>query len=213
MTRSYIQDLKMVTIVHIGIVVALTLVSCCRSFFAPKPEYIMPVELIQLPSPIVIHDPVINKSKVDRVAKPLPPKSKTAVKVSPKRVTQSLDNVAPAKQLTENEIKKLLSAGQAPRKKTETSNDDAVYLERIRMALYEVWAQPSREEVGNVVAEMQIRFESDGSLRERKLITKSGNSVMDASVEKAVRSVNRIDGLSPSFLERRKIITISFKVE
>ena len=47
----------------------------------------------------------------------------------------------------------------------------------------------------------------------RELVRKTGNAAMDESVQQAMNAVQRVSGLSPSFLAQHETVTVAFRVE
>lgn len=217
MARPFHYYLKVVAGVHVGIIAVIVLVSGWRSLFAKKPDYIMPIEFMELPAvkSVVVHDvvpgEVIEMRDPEAIpeVKPKPTRRKRKIEVSRKRVERVMEDVV----RPPTDIRKALADGLKKELDRPRTDRDSIYLEKIRRALYATWSQPSLEEVGNAVAEVMVRLGKDGTVTERKLVGRSGNSAMDISVMSAVNAVKRIEGLSPAFISRRSTITISFKVE
>ena len=83
----------------------------------------------------------------------------------------------------------------------------------VKQAFHDAWAQPSAAEAGDAVAVAEIRFAADGAVISAKLKKPSGVAVLDQSVRRSLKYVKRVSGLTPDFLKRNSVITISFRVE
>jgi TonB family protein len=119
---------------------------------------------------------------------------------------------AATKRLTPEEIARLLSLGATAGNRNLTPVGEALDYEVIRRRLYKAWAQPGSA-ASNLSAEVEIRMNSAGTIISRRMLRASGNAVMDESVMEAVRSVLRIDGLTPGFIDRKSgRVTIVFEV-
>jgi outer membrane biosynthesis protein TonB len=84
---------------------------------------------------------------------------------------------------------------------------------QIRRVLYEAWMQPSAGEAGSQPAEMEIRLDASGNVVGSRLIATSGSAVFDQTVQSAVQSVRRIQGLSASFARQNPRVTVEFRLE
>jgi TonB family protein len=115
--------------------------------------------------------------------------------------------------LTPEQIRDLLAKGAKPSDHTSIPSEDARCFEAIRQAFFRSWEQPSKAAVGDAVAELGFTLSGDGRVGARRLARSSGNALLDESVLAAARSVDRIYGLTPSFLSRHRDVTVSFKVE
>lgn len=218
MNKRFLHYLKIVTVTHVGVVLILVVFTGWRSTFRRKPDMIMPVEfMVEVPVPPSPIEPEPAPSH-EQIPKEMPKqeskqeRKKTIVR-SQKRVSRRIDGKPPRKQLAPEEIKKFLARGAIPGDHTSVLDDDWQYFEMVRQVLYNAWVQPSDEEVGDAVTEVSIRLQQDGQVIDRSLVRKSGNTVMDDSVIQAANSVQRIEGLSPAFLRKHKVIIVSFRVE
>jgi len=150
-------------------------------------------------------------------------KSKGQVDVSKKLVKRSV-KTAPKKQLSENEIKKMLGEGVAssvsPLPGTGSGSGSggggtplpyALYLNQIRAAMYEAWQQPSSL-IGKkgLVTTAEIRIQRDGQITSKKITTPSGNAQVDESVLRALEAVSRLPEPPAGFDDLYKNISIDF---
>lgn len=69
------------------------------------------------------------------------------------------------------------------------------YYASVYNALYDAWRQPAMPELRGRVTVAQIRVQRDGRITSKKIITPSGNPVMDASVRDALDGVQQLDPL------------------
>jgi len=148
-------------------------------------------------------------------------KSKGQVDVSKKLIKRSA-KTAQKKQLSENEIKKMLGEGVAssvsplPGFGSGTGGGGtplpyALYLNQIRAAMYEAWQQPSSL-IGKkgLVTTVEIRVQRDGQITSKKITTPSGNAQMDESVLRALEAVSRLPEPPAGFDDSYKYISIYF---
>ncbi len=117
------------------------------------------------------------------------------------------------KKLSAEEIQRMLRMGAKAGTRNIIPDEDVMMLMKIKETFYDAWAQPPAAAAGNAEVLVQVRFKTDGSVLGFSIVKKSGLAEMDESVRRAVDSVNRVYGLSPTFLSRKSSITISFKVE
>jgi len=115
--------------------------------------------------------------------------------------------------MTEEEIRKLLAEGAKLSDHTSIPDEDSRCFEIVRRTLYGAWSQPGRAEAGNAQAEITLRLGPGGKILGSEIARPSGNRVLDRSVLDALNAVERISGLTAGFMERHKVITISFRVE
>jgi hypothetical protein len=115
---------------------------------------------------------------------------------------------------TEAEIRRALALPRQDADRQPAAPDEEQRcLEIVRRTFYDAWIQPSAVEAGDAIAEARIRLAPNGAVRDRALVRKTGNVIMDDSVTAALRAVEKIPGLTAGFLRRHEVITISFKVE
>jgi TonB family protein len=87
-----------------------------------------------------------------------------------------------------------------------------LYLELVRATLYRAWDQPTQIGVAGLVARVELSLSSDGSVSASRLLSGSGNAVMDESVMRAVRAVHRIPGLPAEFALSHRRIAVAFEL-
>lgn len=115
--------------------------------------------------------------------------------------------------LTAAEIERLLAQGARPSDHTSIPGEDDRCRELIRMRLYDAWTQPGGTRADGRVAEVTLELGSGGLVRNWRMTSRSGSAEFDASVEAAMRSVARIEHLTPEFVERNPRVTIAFELE
>lgn len=218
MDASFSRNLKIVTGVHLALIVFLVMSGWFRGCELRKKDVIIPMEfLVEVPSsdsgaqpddmPMLIKEPV---KKPVPVKKPEKKPEKKPVKVSNKPVSKPNITKPPTKE----EIERLLLKGAKPSDRTVIPpTDDGLHYALIRQAFHDEWIHPTLEEVGDAVVEAEIRFAGDGSVISARISKSSGSAVMDASVAKALGYVKRVSGLTQDFISRHERITIDFKVE
>lgn len=144
-----------------------------------------------------------------------PPKPK--IQVSKVKVTRP--EPTPSKPPpTAEELKRLLTAGRPLAPTTARGSERGTtppdwYLALVRKALYDAWDQPGgvRPDAGlRVIA--QIRIARDGTVLRAEAIRLSGHSILDASVERALRAVTKLPPLPDSFLGAHRDLQIAFEL-
>ncbi len=86
----------------------------------------------------------------------------------------------------------------------------SLYYAAIYSALYDVWQQPSGLAGKGLSVTALLRVARDGTILERRILRKSGNSVMDSSVQNAIEAVNRFPQFPPELGFATKDITVEF---
>jgi TonB family protein len=119
----------------------------------------------------------------------------------------------PSTPLSQSEIQRLLAMGAKLSDTTSIPTSEERSFETIRRALYDVWSQPSAEEAGDAVVEVEIELGAGGAVAGWRIVRRSGVAAMDASVAAALKAVKRIGGLTPAFLARHDTVTIAFRLE
>ncbi len=219
--------LKRVAGVHAAVVVVLMSYGFLSGCFRKPPDVVIPIEFLvdvraaepvaaeRMPEPVrrPRPDPV-----PDPVVPPEPPRRRE-IQVNTNRVVRRTDPPAtpppatPQPTLSQEEIRRLLAAGAQASDRTSIPDEDQRGLAIIRSALYAVWQPPSKASAGDAEAVLMLRLEPDGSVRSAALSRRSGNEVLDRSVEQVGEQVRRIHGLPPGFASRRAQVTIAFTVE
>lgn len=222
MDASFTRNLKIVSGVHLALIVFLLASGWFRGCERKNKDVIIPMEfLVEVPpaeqGPQADDIPMVIKQPVKKPAEnPVPVKKpvKKTVKISHK-VVQNPNITQPVKKpLTPEEIQKLLERGAKPSDRTVIPpTDDGLYYALVRQAFHDAWVQPSHAEAGDAIVEAEIRFALDGSVISARIKTPSGVTVMDTSVAKALGYVKRVSGLTRDFISRHDRITIDFKVE
>ncbi|MBL7076511.1 MAG: TonB family protein [Kiritimatiellae bacterium] len=222
--KGFGHNLRIVTVVHIIIVIGLSVMSGCRWLFRPKPKEVIPIEftvevageLAQEPAPVVEPDPppAPTPAPVPAPRPPDPPPKKPPrkkIETSQKRVRRGGSDRKPT--LSAEEIQKLLDQGARPSDRTRIPDADARGFARVRAAFYEVWVQPSRAEVGGEAVETIIVLGTGGKVISGRISRPSGNAVLDNSVRRALNAVKQVTGLPSGFEKRHREISIAFRVE
>ena len=227
MNSRFMRYLKIVTVVHVGILFLLCVVPGFRALFKKKPEIMIPVQfLVQTGGAEQERDIEIQQEKekkkkdpaVEKTKKPESIKKKQKL-LKPEEIRKSNVRTVKGKKkqtktLSPEEIAKRLAAGAIEGDRNTMPNDEERCLAILHRALYDAWIQPGREEAGDAGTGIEIRLTADGSVAGRKIVNASGNDIMDSSAMQAANAVKRIPGLSTGFLERHKfIIVVFFKVE
>lgn len=143
-----------------------------------------------------------------------PPKPK--VQVSRVKVTRPAP-APPRPPPTAEELRRMLAAGKplAPATPGDVRGVTPPdwYLALVRKALYDAWDQPGglRPDAGlRVIA--QIRIARDGTVLRAEAIRLSGHSILDASVERALRAVRKLPPLPDSFPGPHRDLQIAFEL-
>ena len=228
MSQQFSRTLKVVTGAHVGIVLLLLFHSGIVRLFEPKPEMVIPVEFVvdvtppmpevdELLPPVAEPEPEPEPEPSALIPEPSPappkPKPPRKIEVSRKKITRSNAPKTPKKNpLSEEEIRKLLAAGAKPGDHTSIPDEDSRCYALIKNTLHAVWDQPSTAAAEGAEAELRITLDRDGRIRSSKLHRKSGNSVLDASVQRVADRVQRIHGLSADFVSRHPSVTVAFSV-
>ena len=205
-----------VTAVHVGVLLVWVLVSGVRWLFKRREPIVVPIEFTvetSAPEPEPIAWP--DEPSPEPEPKPVPDHKpeKKPVERSTRRITRT-ENTPPKKnRLTEEEIRKLLAKGARPSDHTSIPDEDARCFEIVRRTLYETWAQPAAADVGGTTVEAVIRLAGDGRIVGRDLKRASGDAALDRSVMDALQIVQRIEGLTPGFVERHPTVSVLFRVE
>jgi TonB family protein len=223
--RGFGHNLRIVTIVHIVIVLGLSAISGCRWLFKPKAKQVIPIEFtvevpgeaapepapIVEPAPPPPPDPVPTPRPQDPPPVKKPPRRRK-IETNQKRIRrQAGSDRKPT--LSPEEIERLLAQGARPSDRTRIPDADARGFARVRAAFYEVWVQPSRAEVGGVTVEAIIVLGTGGRVISGRISKPSGNAVLDNSVRRALNAVKQVSGLPSGFEKRHREISIAFRVQ
>jgi TonB family protein len=223
--RGFGHNLRIVTIVHIVIVLGLSVMSGCRWLFKPKAKQVIPIEFtVEVPgeaapesAPVVAPEPPPPRDPVPtpRPADPPPvkkPPQREKIETSQTRIKRhSGSDRKPT--LSPEEIQRLLDDGARPSDRTRIPDADARGFARVRAAFYKVWVQPSRAEGGGVTVEAIIVLGPGGRVISGRISRPSGNAVLDNSVRRALNALKQVSGLPSGFEKRHREISIAFRVE
>lgn len=222
MSRTFGLYLKVVTLAHVALVVGVCAFSLVRAWLKRTPELSIPVEVVvAVPAepllPVTAEEPLVPappEPAPTPVPAPVPPPRPTRppIEVNRTRVTRS--GTPPAEPaLSPEEIRRLLAEGAEASDHTNVPGEDARCFEQVRRTLHGAWVQPSSDSAGGLSADVAIRLSAGGRIEGRELVRSSGAEVLDASVLRAAASVAGIEGLTPGFIRRHSVITVSFRVE
>ncbi len=209
MKRGFLKTLRMVAIVHLGLLLAFAVFPLIRGCFKPKEKQIIPVSVVfDAPEAETVSAP-----RQDPVRKPEP---------NPDRARRSIEKSdtiirRPTKkkpELSAEDIRKRLAGDDEPRRTTTTRDPDknAIYFEIVRRAMYQAWHQPESLAAQGLRAEARISISGDGTVTGGRIAKSSGNQVMDNSVKQALAAVKKIPGLSSAFLTQYDQITVDFEL-
>lgn len=216
--------LKWVVSVHGVLLLVMVLHGCVAGWWPLQKPPPATLEFLVDVTPVVPEDtasqPVPPPPQVqdDAIPEPEPPpppqRQRPRIEVSRQRVTRPIDAEAPpAQPLTEEQIRQLLAEGATPSDRTSIPDADARELALIKTTLDAAWQKPSRAEAGDAETFLRLWLQPDGRIERTELSRASGNASLDASVEAVGRNVQRIHGLSPSFIRRRSPVTVAFTVQ
>ena len=186
---------------------------------APEPEPDVAPEPEPEPEPIPeppkepVKKPEPEKPKPEP-EKPKPKPEKPKIKISTNIVKRAVTpSPAPKPNLTPDEIRKLIASGiPVGRSGGATASEMSFYYALVRATMYEVWEQPSSLAGAGLVSTVSIRVQRDGSISQRTMVRGSGNALMDDSVMRAVRAVNKLKALPAEVPGSYKDITIDFEL-
>lgn len=173
------------------------------------------VALPEVPSVKAVEEVKAPEPPAPEVKKDIPEPAKSKIQKS----TKLIKKPAPKPKtppLTQEEIKKLLAAGARISDRTSIPADAfpaAWYYALVRQTMYDAWNQPSTlSNTAGLVVEVTIRVMRDGTIVKREVNRRSGNALMDDSVQKAVNSVYQLKPLPPEFGGPYKDIVIEFEL-
>jgi len=152
--------------------------------------------------------------EIPQAPKP-PPRKRTPVDVSKKRVTRDGQKAPPPSAPTPSKqaLNKLLAGVSTPATLSATSaSENQRDLALVQRTMYDAWRRPVAQAPVGTIASVSITFGPNGSIRSFRLVGTSGIPVMDESVLEAVRSVTQIPGLPASFIKSHPSLTIAFEV-
>lgn len=217
---------RIVSGVHIGLLVLLFLYGFLGGCFHSEPDRVIPVEFMvdvrpaaeEPESTAVEPEPEEEPDEPEPEPEPEPdPRPPRQIQVNTNRVVRRLpeetQSTGAESQLTQEQIREMLAAGAVAGDRTSIPDEDARGLAIIRNALFAIWETPSRGAVGDAEAIMELRLGAGGVVESARIIQASGNSTLDESVEAVGDRIGRIHGLPSGFVDRRSRVTIAFSVE
>jgi TonB family protein len=224
MDTRFRSRLKITTILHFAIVLLLMILPVVFSWFIQRRDRNM-ITFVDFTVAI----PGDTTVPVDREFKPaadtkndIPdasqPASKSKVQKSTKLIKRSQavqGGTTKTSNLSPEEIRRLLAAGARISDRTSIPDDYQIvgYYNIVRQAMYDAWIQPgSLAGTVGLSAEVEIRVLRNGAIAQRNMTRRSGNSLMDDSVMKAVNSVSLLRPLPPEVSGAYKDITITFEL-
>lgn len=211
--------------VHGTLLVVLLVVSLfqgCMQTRRPR-ELVTYVDMSAGPPP-----PLITEAPIPPPPVPEPPKPKddipenlaeqkpkrNTVQVQTNKVVRRTEKLQP-KLPNQKDIRRLL--GQGPKLSGLPSSGDVTvpqwYLDDVRLTMYEAWAQPSGLVASGLSVNAEIRVLKNGQITDRRMLSTSGNDVMDRSVRDAMNAVDRLKPLPPEVPGKYIDIPILFKLE
>ncbi len=151
--------------------------------------------------------------------KPEPPKPKPErpkVEVSQTRVRRDPPRDSkPPPRMTEQQIRDMLKQGMPAQATGTPAADDLPpsYYAQIRVAMYEAWQQPGGLSARSGLSVLvSVRVQRDGSVTRKEILRRSGNALMDQSVQRALDATSRLPALPSSFRGAYRDITVEFEL-
>lgn len=230
MTGTYSRALRISLILHGGLLVLLVLLPLLARCDRKPKEEITFIELVTpaapapRPAPVTAPEPEPEPAPEpepepepipEPPPKPKPPKPK--IQVNTNRIVRREEPKPPppAPVLTPEQIAERLRQGitstdpSAVPAPAGNASAEAAYIGRVQRILYAAWQRPGA--VAGRRTTVQIRIARDGSLIQRKLVTPSGDSVLDDSVMTTLANTTRFEPL-PSDIARPFLdITVHFE--
>ena len=215
MNRTFKRAFVATALLHGLVVLAVAVFPAWRGCAEPEAVAYLPIDLVVEagPAPEPEAAPPEPEPAPPEPAPPEPaPEPRRRIERSTKRVTRNVGRspAPPRRTMSAEQIRELLARGVKIRSGVPPS-DDALYLKIIEQTMYRAWNQPTSLPP-HLRATAALDFAPDGRIRGRELRRSSGDDRMDASVMEALRSVDRIPGLSPEFLRTRGTVTITFEL-
>lgn len=154
-----------------------------------------------IPEPAKKPDPP--KTEAPKPPDPPKPKPPKVIKQNKRveRTTTPTPSVQKGPKLTAKEIEDLIKKGAKIGTHTSIPDDPesqklGAYSNHVRDRLYAAWQQPEAlKNLPGLMAIVQITIQQDGRVGNGKIVKSSGNSTMDESVLKAVRTVKALRAL------------------
>ena len=185
----------------------------------PEPSPVAPFDFSPPPPPEPAARDIPEEQPKPRQKPPdarKPKPVKKPIVPSTRKITRRADGARrPEKRLSPEEVARLLAMGARAGDHTVIPADEEVRCYTvIRQTFYDAWGQPSRDEVPpGATAEASIRVLWDGTVADRRVTRGSGNAVLDGSVQQALNSVRRIEGLTRDFVRKHDTVAITFRLE
>lgn len=174
----------------------------------PKPEIKKPdVKKPEVKKP----EPRKNKIETSQTLVKRPTKSRT--KLSAEEIQRLLDRGGKIGKptLTDAQLRSLMNSTTKFGSGSPMTRE-MLYLELVRQTLYRAWNQPTQIGIAGLVTQVELSLNPDGAVASSRLIGGSGNSTMDESVMRAVRSVRRIQGIPAEFALSHRRIPVAFEL-
>lgn len=196
---------------HVGVIVALLAVTAIRSWVSTwKPKEVTMFVSLHTPQPPAPPEPP--------PPIPKPPEPKKVEKKPIERSTQRVERVvsppqppAPPVDIAQA-LRKAIPAG--PSGGTPSSDDfPGWYYQDVYERFHAAWEQPGVGAVPHgTKATVRIRVARDGAVTQRRLTGRSGNQVMDDSIERAMNTVQRLRPLPDTYRGAHRDIDIEFEL-
>ena len=148
-----------------------------------------------------------------KLSKTLVHRGTSKTKLTPDEIQRLLDKGGRigTPKLTDTQLRDILNTSLKFSKGNEMTQE-MLYLELVRQTLYKSWDQPTSIGIAGLVTRVELSMNTDGSITDCRITGSSGNRVMDDSVMGAVKSVHRIPGIPPSFLQSHRRIPVAFEL-
>jgi TonB family protein len=232
MNDRFKRALTVSTAVHAGVILLVVVTPFVSQFVRrhrPKPSVTFIDMVASLPAlPAVPADtpaptPVPAEPDKPQPAAPVVKSTagvKSGIKVSTNKIVRQSgpkpSAASPIKSnLTPEQIKKMLDSGVKFTGVAGGSggqfSDLGLYYAIVQQAMYSAWQQPSSVAKG-LTAEVALQVARNGAVVQHRLSRSSGNSMMDASVMRAVESVPRLKPLPPEIGGPQLDVTVEFVV-
>ncbi|MBN1269505.1 MAG: TonB family protein [Kiritimatiellae bacterium] len=217
MTRLFRRNFWISSWIHLTVILVMVLIPAILNWrVRRKPHEIITYVDIQSVAPEPPGPAPVPEVKPPEPPKDIPePPKKKKIEISKKKIKKP-DEPKPQKQMTPEEIRKLLDSGAKPSRPAGAATLDSLpgwYYALVRQKMYEAWIQPGGLSASaGLVTRVEIRVERGGGISRRNMIRSSGHKVMDDSVMKAVNSISQLPALPAQFPDRHKDITIDFEL-
>jgi TonB family protein len=192
---------------------------------APEPKAPEPPAAPPPTPPVKAPEPsksIPDKSLDKPESKPAPtPAKKNTVERSTNRVVRKSSDIPYSKTppkgpvLSPDQIKKLLAAGARISDTTSVPDNwqETGYYQKIGDRIQRVWASQSDSVPPGYSGQVVIRVQRNGSIAGSSIKQSSGNSAVDASLMKAVRTITKVDPLPSSISGSPAEIVVYFDTD